>query len=191
MRKIPTLFVRDWGGDRSRVTREVNPECSWVLDGEGVPTRKWDGTAVLVEGGRAFKRYELRPGKAAPPGFRPAQDVDPETGKQPGWVPTDPEKPEDAWLYEALRASDEPPGDGTYELLGPKVQGNPDGVASHILERHGAAKMDDRPIGRDYDNIRTYLEANPMEGLVWHHPDGRMAKIKRRDFGLPWPARAG
>ena len=21
-----------------------------------------------------------------------------------------------------------------------------------------------------------------MEGIVWHHPDGRMAKLKRRDF---------
>ena len=26
-----------------------------------------------------------------------------------------------------------------------------------------------------------------IEGIVWHHPDGRMAKIKRRDFGLSWP----
>lgn len=23
-----------------------------------------------------------------------------------------------------------------------------------------------------------------VEGVVWHHPDGRMVKIKTRDFGL-------
>ena len=27
---------------------------------------------------------------------------------------------------------------------------------------------------------------NNLEGIVWHHPDGRWAKIKRRDFGLKW-----
>ena len=27
----------------------------------------------------------------------------------------------------------------------------------------------------------------PIEGIVWHHPDGRMAKIKARDFGIQWP----
>lgn len=30
------------------------------------------------------------------------------------------------------------------------------------------------------------LVENVIEGLVWHHDDGRMAKIKRRDFGLKW-----
>jgi hypothetical protein len=23
-----------------------------------------------------------------------------------------------------------------------------------------------------------------IEGIVWHHPDGRMAKLKLRDFGV-------
>ena len=26
-----------------------------------------------------------------------------------------------------------------------------------------------------------------VEGIVWHHPDGRMVKIKRKDFGFKWP----
>ena len=45
MQKIPTLFERDWTGDRSRVLDKVNPEAAWVLAGEGVATRKRDGTA--------------------------------------------------------------------------------------------------------------------------------------------------
>lgn len=47
MRKMPTLFERDWNGDRSRVTEKVNPLAQWVIDGEGVPTQKHDGTACL------------------------------------------------------------------------------------------------------------------------------------------------
>ena len=34
MKKIPTLFKRD-PVNRSLVTREVNPDCQWVIDGEG------------------------------------------------------------------------------------------------------------------------------------------------------------
>jgi hypothetical protein len=33
------------------------------------------------------------------------------------------------------------------------------------------------------------IPSNPIEGIVWHHPDGRMVKIKRRDLGLPWPVK--
>ena len=32
-----------------------------------------------------------------------------------------------------------------------------------------------------------YLGTAALEGIVWHHPNGRMAKVKRRDFGHPWP----
>lgn len=38
----------------------------------------------------------------------------------------------------------------------------------------------------DFEGIKGFLAENVIEGLVWHHPDGRMAKIKRRDFGLKW-----
>jgi hypothetical protein len=32
--------------------------------------------------------------------------------------------------------------------------------------------------------LREWLLDRDIEGLVFHHPDGRMAKIKLRDFGL-------
>ena len=34
---------------------------------------------------------------------------------------------------------------------------------------------------RDFDCI---LSDAIVEGIVWHHPDGRMVKIKTKDFGL-------
>lgn len=42
--------------------------------------------------------------------------------------------------------------------------------------------------GLTFDGLREWLTSHPVEGLVFHHPDGRLAKIKRRDFGLRWPA---
>lgn len=33
-----------------------------------------------------------------------------------------------------------------------------------------------------HDELRGYLLMHTFEGIVWHHPDGRMAKLKRRDF---------
>lgn len=182
MKKIPTIFERDWAGDRSRVLDKPVAECAWVFAGEGNPTRKWDGTAVLMRGGRMFKRYELRPPNKTPPdGFEYADIPDPETGRQPGWVPVG-DGPEDKWHREAL---DSGFADGTYELVGPKVQGNPERFDRHLLLRHGADRVLDTV--RGFNILRALLEREPIEGLVWHHPDGRMAKIKRRDFGLPWP----
>ena len=66
MNKIPTVFQRN-ENDRRYVTREVNPECQWVLDGEGVPTRKFDGTCVrLADDGSWWARREVKPGKEPP-----------------------------------------------------------------------------------------------------------------------------
>ena len=44
MQKITSLFQRDWEGDSSRVLDIVSPGAEWVIEGEGVATRKWDGT---------------------------------------------------------------------------------------------------------------------------------------------------
>ena len=51
MKKIPTIFERDWKGDKSRVTSECNNASLWVFKGEGVATRKHDGTAVYLMDG--------------------------------------------------------------------------------------------------------------------------------------------
>ena len=48
MKKIPTIFERDWDGDRSRVLPIPVAEADWVFAGEGVATRKYDGTACLI-----------------------------------------------------------------------------------------------------------------------------------------------
>lgn len=70
---------------------------------------------------------------------------------------------------------------GTYELCGPKVNGNPEGTNAHVLVRHVDAERLTSP-PRDYDGLAVWLADSDFEGIVWHHPDGRMVKLKRRDF---------
>lgn len=185
MKKIISLFQRNYDGDRL-IRDEVVPGAEWVLEGEGTPTRKWDGTCVLIEDGQMWKRYEVKKGKTPPPGFRPANDVDPNTGKQQGWLLVNAADPADRWHVEALWNDDADPADyedGTYELVGPKIQGNPDGFDTHRLVRHGAEVLTDVP--RDFSGLRDYLTVYDLiEGIVWHRDNGDMVKIKAKDFGL-------
>lgn len=186
MRKIVSLFQRNYDGDRL-VRDEVVPGAEWVAAGEGVATRKFDGTCCLVRNGTLLKRYDAQQGKTPPPGFEPAQDPDPATGHWPGWLPVG-DGPDDRWHREAFAAAGPLP-DGTYELCGPKVQGNPDDFPTHVLVPHGAEVLADCP--RDFAGLREYLTARPIEGVVWHRPDGRMVKLKRRDFVKSGPKRRG
>lgn len=189
MRKIISLFQRNYDGDRL-VRDEVVPGAEWVLDGEGRATQKFDGTCCMIRGDQLFARYEVKKGKTPPADFEAATDVDDETGKQQGWVPVG-EGPEWRWhreafaVVQAARASGAAPGffkDGTYELVGPKVQGNPERFEEHGLVPHGALELKDAP--RDFGGLRDYFSHYDIEGIVWHHPDGRMVKIKKKDFGF-------
>ena len=179
MKKIKSLFQRHYHGNR-QVYNEVVPGSEWVIDGKGTATQKHDGTCCLIENGEFFKRYEVKKGKTPPPKFVPATDFDPNTGKQQGWVPVGSE-PEDQYHREGFEALVHKE-DGTYELCGPKVQGNPENLDRHILIRHGSVVFSHTP--RDFDGIKRWLDNYDVEGVVWHHPDGRMVKIKKSDFGL-------
>ena len=180
MHKIISLFCRNYDGDRL-VRNEIVPGAEWVIAGEGTATRKMDGTSCMVRGGKLYKRYDAKRGKAPPNGFEPAQEPDENTGHWPGWIPVG-DGPEDRWHREAFaNYGDESIPDGTYELVGPKVQGNPERYTGHVLVRHGAIQLD---APRDFTGIKAYLAERDIEGIVWHHPDGRMVKIKKKDFGL-------
>jgi hypothetical protein len=194
MRKIPTLFRRDLG--THRIQPQVSHGCEWVLDGEGRATRKWDGTACLVDRGVLYRRLTLNEDREAPKGFR-LVEVQLGTGKRIGWAPLEPGPAghwhREAWadLHATLRwfpsGTSEQPSDGTYELVGPKINGNPDGFSTHRLIKHGwatnpveLADLDTCP--REYHALGAWLLDRPYEGVVWHHPDGRMAKLKKRDY---------
>lgn len=178
MKKIISLFARNYEGDRL-VRNEVVPGAEWVLSGEGMATEKLDGTCCMVKDGKLYKRYDVKKGRKEPVGFIPAQDPDPVTGHWPGWLLVG-DGPEDKWHREAQM----PNHDSTYELIGPKVQGNPYKLEKHELKEHGCYKLMDAP--RTFDEIKEYLANKKIEGIVWHRPNGDMVKIKTKDFGLSW-----
>lgn len=185
MKKIPSLFLRDFNGDPRFVLPIVTPGCEWVLTGEGQPTRKRDGTACMVnEIGQLWRRYDAKHGKTPPAGFQPAQlEPDSNTGHWPGWILVG-NKPQDKW-YHAAKCPTEA---GTYELCGPKFQTNAERLEEHVFFRHGGEPVDLPVVGVSaFDSLKTAFELLRIEGIVWHHPDGRMCKLKRSDFGFEWP----
>lgn len=188
MRKIPTIFERDWNGDRSRVVDKPHPDCAWVFAGDGVATRKLDGACCMVREGKLFKRREIRLGQQTPLGMEVVQ-VDDETGKAVGWVPVG-DGPEDKWFRAAFEhaLSDAEMGllDGTYEAIGPHHQGGiePDFGVDTLVSHQWAELLRNVPSERTFESLRDWLAGQNIEGLVFHHSDGRMGKIKLRDFGL-------
>jgi len=195
VKKIPTLFRRDPDNLR-RLLPEVTPGCEWVLAGEGPARRKHDGVCVLIlRDGLAVKactRRAVKSGKAAPPRFQ-LVDYDPITDIQVGWEPVE-QSGFLALVQEALTNGDDHDWlPGTYELCGPKVNGNPERYDTHRLIRHADAESYGVPpmLRPDGDTAMALaylsgvvdgLAGRLWEGLVWHHPDGRMAKLKAKDF---------
>ena len=195
MRKIPTLFVRN--PETHKIEPILSDGCEWVLEGDGTATRKVDGTAVLIRDGKVWKRREVKPGRNAPPDFEHVETNE-TTGKEIGWVPIRTGDPSDQYFVEAIRQTEigaPPPQGETYELVGPMVQNNTENLDRHMLIPHDSEMLHiavpPRIAGADaqraFDLLDAYLRDFGHEGVVWHHPDGRRAKIKRRDFGHPWP----
>ena len=183
MEKISTLYKKD-ANDLSRVINELASENKWVIDGEGIPTRKFNGTATAIIEGELYKRYDVKKGKQVPQNAIPCQEPDEITGHWPHWVKCDRNNQADKWHFEGfddLKNKE----NGTYELCGEKVQGNPEHVNGHILVKHGIEILPVKDFS--FDGLKNYL-SNPeldIEGIVFHHKiDGRMCKIRKCDFGV-------
>lgn len=188
MIKIPSLYLRDHSVEGNPLTRNINPLCDWVIRGEGVATRKWDGTACLVRAGKLYRRHDVKAGKTRPANWEPCiAEPDPHTGHWPGWLPVVAGDPQSKWHWAIWSRVGLLLNDGTYELCGPHFNANPDQFPEDTLVRHGVHLYPSAPTS--FDSLRAWLSMRGIEGLVWHAPDGRMAKIKRRDFGLEWPVK--
>jgi hypothetical protein len=181
MKKIPTLYVRD-PLDPRHVTSTIHPDCGWVLKGEGVPIRKYDGTAMLRHLGSWWARRTVRPEYFPPAGFWLVMS---DGSTAIGWEPAE-QSPFAKHLREALDEEGRPPwADGTYELCGPKVNGNPEDFPFHVLVEHARAERVFDILGaREMDPASMVRRVGTLgwEGVVWHHRDGRMAKLKVRDL---------
>ena len=195
MKKIPCLLQREFYTDHTFKLLEdkITPGCEWVLDGEGIATEKFDGTACMILNGELYKRYDCKNGKQPPINSIPCQDPDPITGHWPHWVKVDRTKNEDKWYIEAWdrlnvtsQLYQKYIQDGTYELCGPHFQSNPYKYNFDIFRKHGSVILNDVP--RTIDGIKKYLETHYIEGIVFHKcdTDNTMCKIRRKDFGFEW-----
>jgi hypothetical protein len=181
MEKIPTIFERD---GRFHVVDRPRADCAWVFDGEGAATEKLDGTNVrLTVRCGTIVRVEKR---------RNPNKEQKARGIVDGWYVD--AGPEDKWIIAAADGTDVsawPDGEHSCEAIGPRVQGNPLGLEKHVCVPFNLSAPVYADVPRDFAGLRAFLATvdsvyspgNPAEGLVFHHPDGRRAKIKRKDFG--------
>lgn len=125
--------------------------------------------------------------KPIPVGAIPCQEPDLISGHHPHWVKCDINKKEDKYFIEGYNSLAElgKVEDGTYELIGEKVQGNPEKIEGHHLVKHGNTILELESL--DFEYLKTYLSdsTNDIEGIVFHHKsDGRMCKLRKSDFGI-------
>ena len=193
MRKIPTLFERDFSGGSAKATPVVTKGFEWVLEGEGVATIKFDGSCCAIIDGEFYRRYDAKHGKPVPEGaIKCQEEADPITGHLPCWIKCDRFNPADKWLWSAFDVlvstlpqypNDVKTLDGTYEAIGLHFQSNPYNLKRDILVRHGENVVD---IPRSFEGIREWLENHEEEGIVFWKDNKPQCKIKRSDFGIKW-----
>lgn len=186
MEKIPTLFERD---ESFHVVDRPRAECAWVFENQGVGTEKLDGTNIrlTVRSGQLVRVEKRRnPTKAQK-----------QQGIIDGWyVDADEYSSQDKWIFTAGRATDVsgwPDGEHPCEAIGPHIQGNPLGLDSATCVPFNMTITSFEDVPRTFAGLKEFLAdlesrfspGHIAEGVVFHHPDGRRAKIKRKDFAHP------
>lgn len=185
MKKMKTLFKRIYNNNKVvGCTNEVEEGCEWVFLENIVATEKLDGTCCMIKNQILYKRFDYKKGRRLPQNAIPCGDgPDPITGHFPHYVKVDQNNPSDIWHVKA-RNKYEVLEDGTYELIGKHINGNPYKLSDDYLEKHGKRIIND--ITLTYEGIKHYLETHNIEGIVFYRGNGDMCKIKRSDFGFSW-----
>lgn len=184
MKKIPTLFVRKFENHKVvGITDEITPGCKEAFK-NGIATIKYDGACCAIFNMEFYKRYDAKKGKKPPVGAIPCCEPDPITGHHPHWVKMNREDPSDKWFWAAYDNTDSFPFSGTYEAIGPHFQNNPYNLPKDKLKQHGTSPI---TLDRDFESVKRYLTMHNVEGIVFWLNGEPVCKIKRSDFGLPWP----
>jgi len=187
MEKIKTIFELDYSSGKRVVTKNPNLETAgFVFENKGIARRKLNGSCCIVIGSNLFKRSTLKSTKPYPEEFIEV-DLDMNTEKIFGWVPVDFNDPCNKYHAQAwedyINRQYGYPKTGTCELVGPKVQGNPEIYKRHTLVFHDETEVfTDVPL--DFDGMKAWMLGRDIEGIVFHGPEGQMAKIRQEDLGL-------
>ena len=65
MKKIPCLFRRNYSKKERPIINEILEGSEWVINGEGIATKKYDGICCMMKDRIFYKRYTLKKGKIA------------------------------------------------------------------------------------------------------------------------------
>ena len=179
------MFKRQFENHKiAKVLNEVEPECMWVLNGEGYATEKLDGTCCLIKDGKIYRRYDYKKGRELPKDAIPCQEAaDIVTGHFPHWLLCTAEDGSSKYHLEAF-SKQKDLQDGTYELIGEHINGNPYKLDTDRLVKHGSVVLEDVP--RTFEGLYNYLKEHYIEGIVFYRENGEMCKIKRTDFRFNW-----
>ena len=187
MRKIPTIYKRV----ENYVIDELVPGVEWVFGENVIPRYKWDGIAIYFDGNSWFARRSVKANTFFPIDFVPVE-TDHITSKVFGWLPI-----QQFSLYKSfLEAIEHEPFEndlynrkysytpGTYELIGPKINCNPENMSLHRLVSHTHSPILDNlnQIEYSFVNFKKVLQHIPCKGVVWYGPNGELAKLKGKDF---------
>ena len=186
VKKMPALFVIN--RETHEATNEINEPAAWIFEEPARATLKRDGTSITVTGdGQVFARRSVKRGKTAPPDFILAE-TDSFTGHSFGLEPIE-QSGFNKMFKEAVGEGSLTAG--TYELCGPKVNGNPEGLASHKLLAHGSDEADEIPDmsklsrAEAYETLKTIFagyKERGIEGVVWWGAKGKRTKLRVKDF---------
>ena len=186
MKKIKTIFERNWEGDKTVVNTFIEGVDEEVLL-MGIPTEKIDGMNV---------RATLRSGTCVRLEKRRNPDkIQKHKGiEEPWYVDASPFEQGDKWLYDALSNTpldDLPDGEWSGEAVGPNIQGNPLNLDTNRIVFFSLGQCPSfESVPNTYNELKEWLPKQQslygnncgIEGIVWHLPDGEMLKIKTKDF---------
>ena len=186
MRKIKTIFDRNWDTDR-KVNEKLAVDFNFE---EAIATEKLDGTNIrLTLRNGLVVRVEKR---RNPNKVQKRQGIE-----EPWYVDADEFSSEDKWIFDAVKNTDlleVSDGEWSAEALGKNIQGNPLNLDNNQVFLFSVPEWREKIILEnvpyDYEGLKAYLAAQKskigtdalIEGIVWHHPNGEMVKIKRKDF---------
>lgn len=203
MQKIKTLFKTSYPSGLA--TNEPQDGSEWVFRGEGTATLKRDGSSCLIKNGILYKRVNRKLSKKSAAIVKRSKDpstlnitesdfkdvrensiscnetFDPITFHWPYWVQVS-EKNHDDLIHIAAFALLDEIVDGSYEICGPKFQGNPYNLDNNILIKHGSEILDIED--RSFEGLKRFLKDFNGEGIVFHHENGSMFKIRKKDMFL-------
>lgn len=110
----------------------------------------------------------------------PCQDADLLSGHHPHWVKCDRYNNADMYHFQSFDAL-EVKNDGTYELCGEKLDGNPEYIIGHKLIKHGqdVSTIEER----SFERLRKFLLEKDIEGIVFSSRE-KMCKIRKSEFGI-------